>query len=348
MPLDLANCRVAIPRTQEQLTAPDLPWRLDATQVQATRENHDSLLERSSVFRHSRLVQPTIQREPVSTLLVVSWNLERCKNVEGTAAVLARHGADICLLTEMDYGMARSSNRDTTADLAGMLEMGHAFGVEFIELGLGDAREQDQHAGQVNDLGLHGNAIASTLQFEQVAILPLDAGGAWFNDDGGNDQRRIGGRMGIAAQLRLPQPIWFIAVHYESRLGPNDRAEETRNLLKHIHTLCGNAPVLIGGDFNCKTISENGLTGHAALEAPAEAEPMFALLAEAGFDWRSCNTTETTTRNHPWSVEKSRTHKIDWFFSRGLDCRAPAVIPAVDENGMNLSDHEAIAVEIVL
>jgi hypothetical protein len=38
--------------------------------------------------------------------------------------------------------------------------------------------------------------------------------------------------------------------------------------------------------------------------------------------------------------------RIDWFFSRGLCCTAPAVIPAIDESGQAISDHEALAVTI--
>lgn len=278
---------------------------------------------------------------------IAAWNLERCKDVEGAAALLSQSKADICLLTEMDFGMARAGNRDTTADLADALGMNHAFGVEFIELGLGDQREQTEHAGQQNSAGLHGNAVLTRLPSDRAAILPLDAGGAWFNDAAGNDQRRIGGRMAIALRLLLPQPLWVIAVHYESRLGPKDRSQETRILLDHIAALCGDEPVLIGGDFNCKEVTLSGLQGPDALDRPGSAEPMFDLFAEAGFDWRPCNTTQTTTRGHPWTPPEQSPRKIDWFFARGLICQNPSVAAATSVDGANLSDHEAIFTEVV-
>ena len=44
------------------------------------------------------------------------------------------------LLSELDAGMARTQNLDTTRAIARDLGAGHAFGVEFVELGLGDTR----------------------------------------------------------------------------------------------------------------------------------------------------------------------------------------------------------------
>ncbi len=348
MPRDVTNHRPATTQTSEFLATPSLDWREAATAVQANRDSHDRLMAQSGLFDSVRVFQAGQRQQASNVLRVAAWNLERCKNVEGAAALLSQAKADICLLSEMDLGMARAGNRDTTADLAEALGMNHAFGVEFIELGLGDQREQADHVGQQNSAGLHGNAVLTGLPSDRAAILPLDAGGAWFNDAGGNDQRRIGGRMAIAQRLALPQPLWVVAVHYESRRGPEDRAQETRILLDHITALCGDDRVLIGGDFNCKEVTLSGLRGTDVLERPGSAEPMFDLFAEAGFDWRSCNTTQATTRSHPWTPPEKSPHKIDWFFARGLTCRNPAVAEAVAADGTNLSDHEAIFIEIAL
>ena len=78
-------------------------------------------------------------------------------------------GADVVLLTELDVGMARSGNRHTVRELARTMGAGYAFGVEYVELGLGDDREKAWHAGESNAVGLHGNAILSK--------APLDASG---------------------------------------------------------------------------------------------------------------------------------------------------------------------------
>jgi hypothetical protein len=64
-----------------------------------------------------------------------------------------------------------------------MLGFGHVFGVEFVELALGDGRETDECAGQSNLHGLHGNAVLSRFPFDRVALIPLDGGGAWYVSD---------------------------------------------------------------------------------------------------------------------------------------------------------------------
>lgn len=333
--------------TSTSLTPPSDDWRTAANSGTATPERHAELRRISGCFDHVRVSQPAIAAAPPPRLTVIAWNLERCKHVAESAAVLAREQADICLLTELDLGMARAGNRDTSAEMAERLAMGAAFGTEFIELGLGDLREQAEHAGECNRGGLHGNGVLSRLAIDRAALLPLDDDGFWYIDAAQRDQRRIGSRMAIAVRHTAPRPFWVVAVHFESRLGPAERGREMGALLAHVDRLCGEEPVLIGGDFNTIGLMHAGLEGTALLERPQDAEPMFVRLADAGFDWRACNTPEPTTRNHPWTgADDRRLKKIDWFFARGLACSAPAVIAATGADGENLSDHEAIRVEI--
>ena len=346
MTSDPGSARPATTRCLESFAPPTAAWREAAGGLQANRENHDRLAQASGLFDALRCVQPAAPAVPESTLRVAAWNLERCKHVEPSAALLARVGVDVVLVTEMDLGMARSGNRDTMADLADALGMGHAWGVEFIELGHGDARERLEHGTTPNSGGLHGNGVLTRFPVERAALLPLDAGGDWFAGDTRQDQRRIGGRMAIAVRHLLPDPVWFIAVHYESRLGPEDRGRETLALLSHIDDLCGEEPVLVGGDFNCNALQKAGIEGQEVLARPGDAEAMFVRLADAGFDWSSCNTSDPTTRIHPWMRQDRPTRKIDWFFARGVSCVGPSVAPAVNDEVGNLSDHEVILVEV--
>ncbi|MCX2725524.1 endonuclease/exonuclease/phosphatase family protein [Roseibium salinum] len=338
-----------VDQTVREMETPSEAWRKAALQGEPTPERHAALRQQAACLNTVRLVPADAPALRAERPRVVAWNLERCKHVEETAAVLRREQADICLLTEMDLGMARSGNRDTTGDLARLLGMGHVYGTEFIELGHGDFREQALHGGTPNRDGLHGNAVLARFPIDRALVLPLDNDGFWFWNKDAGDQRRIGGRIAIAVRLLLPQPVWVVSVHYESRLGPPERSEETKVLLAHLDRLTGSEPVLIGGDFNCKGLQEEGVEGEALLTRPETVEPMFARLREAGFDWRTCNTSNLTTRNHAWTIEEYRAFKkIDWFFARGVECRAPAVIPAVDAKGRNISDHEAIAVTLAL
>ncbi|NKB79971.1 hypothetical protein HED49_20590 [Ochrobactrum daejeonense] len=94
----------------------------------------------------------TITRE---TLLVAAWNAERLKYREASAERIQATGADIVLLSEADIGMARSGNRHTVADLARDLGMSYAYGVEFVEMGLGDS-------ANVSGIGMKQMLSAST------------------------------------------------------------------------------------------------------------------------------------------------------------------------------------------
>lgn len=335
----------AVGRIADRLETPPQIWREAALEGELTAERHAALRREAMTLNAVRVTQSDAAVLAGGAPRVLAWNLERCKHVEATADVLRRENADICLLTEMDYGMARSGNRDTTADVAKLLGMGHVFATEFIELGKGDLREQVEFRGVPNIVGLHGNAVLSRYPIGEALALPLDNDGYWYWSETCGDQRRIGGRIAVAARLMTPKPMWAVSVHYESRLGPKERAEETRVMLRHLEGLAGSDPVLIGGDFN--TAALQGRTGAALLTRPEDAEPMFSLLRDAGYDWRSCNTDDPTTRNHPWTPDEHRPlKKIDWLFSRGLTCVGPAVIPAVDREGQTISDHEAIAVTV--
>ena len=327
------------------LPKPALEWRARAFETSVTQENHDRLLSESKVFDAVRIIEKKDQKALTKkNIRIASWNLERCKKIKPSAELIKKNKVDICLLTEMDLGMARSQNLDTTSVMSDLLNMSQAYAVEFIELGLGDKKEQQEFNGISNSWGLHGNGILSSFPIVQSAVLPLDPGGLWFNQETAIDQRRIGGRMAVAVCLLVSKPVWFVAVHYESLLGPKERELETQNLLQQIHSLCGDSPVMIGGDFNCRGLLEKGLKGIEILNRPQDAEPMFQSFLEHGFEWKDSNLSEPTTRNHPWINEPLI--KIDWFFTKGLKCSNPIVIPAVDETNENLSDHEMILVDV--
>lgn len=280
------------------------------------------------------------------TVTIAAWNLERCKHVAESALLMKRHKVDIALLTEMDIGMARSGNIDTVSSLGQHLSMGHAFSTEFIELGLGDLREQQNHSDQLNASHLHGNAVISRYPFQQAAVIPLDKGGLWFDDPGHSVERRVGGRVATATRILLPKPIWFITVHFESRGDPESRSSQCNALLAMIDVLCDNDPVIIGGDFNCNKLRPENLGRNQMMSHPETLEPMFKRLACNGFQWKRANTDQMTTRAHPWHDDSFAAQKIDWFFSRDVQCHNPRVVPAVDRNGVNLSDHELLLVDI--
>ncbi len=285
---------------------------------------------------------------------ILFWNAERGKFPGPAAQLLGGLDAAAILLCELDLGMARSGQAHTARELADRLGMGYAFGVEFLELGLGDAFEQRWHAGQANDAGLHGAAILSPHPLERPALVRLERDGNWF--DGANGERRVGGRMAMVATLQVDgRPVTLAAVHFESHSDPEDRSAQLRRLLGALDRYGGDQPVVIGGDLNTSTLARGWARGSGAkpvlpaarLLDPVPFEPLFEVAAAAGYDWRSCNAQGVPTqRTRPDGTPAPPLGKIDWFLTRGLEVADARTIPAVDDAGSALSDHEVLAVTL--
>lgn len=290
---------------------------------------------------------PPSPARPAGPLVVAAWNLERCKHVEASAAVLAARRPDVVLLSEMDLGCARSRQRHTTADLAARLGFGHVYGVEFVELGLGDERETRDHAGEINRAGLHGNAVLSRFPVRGVALIPLDDGGVWFGAAERPEQRRIGGRNAIAAELDTPfGRLFAVSVHLESLSDPEMRRRQIEHLLDEVDRLAGDRPVVFGGDLNVFELTRRGLDDATMTATPDVVEPAFAVARDRGYAWAGANRPGPTTRPHPWQPSDTQRLRIDWLFVRGLSAGDPWIDPALAPDGTVLSDHDPIGATV--
>ena len=333
-----------IDRTAVTLPVPDPTCLVAALGAPGVKAEHDRFAQAVEALSAIEIRVPAEPLVLAPRWRVAAWNAERCKHVEASAALLRATGADIMLLSELDCGMARSGNRHTIADLAAALGMGYAYGVEFVELGLGDPQEQAAHAGERNAIGFHGNGILSRAPLTDLTLIRLDAGGRWFNGRAGT-QRRLGGRMAIAGRIgRESEGVIVVSLHLESDSDARDRAQQMTRLLAALNARYGNARMVIGGDCNT-----------AALPPAADAplwrdrcetyEPLFAVMERAGFDWRAANDTASTQRRQP---DRTAPHfrRIDWLFTRGLTASAPRTVAAVDDAGAAISDHEAITTDL--
>ncbi len=331
--------------TVDRLLAPSLAWRAAAASAPASM--HAVLLADSGCLDRVECVTAREVADRPASLRVLSWNAERLKYLDASAALLARLEPDVVLLTEVDRGMARSGNRDTVRDLAERLGMGSVFGVEFVELGIGDSRERAWHAGEANRDGLHGNAILSRLPIDRAGMARLETDGFWFSGER-NGERRIGGRQAVLASIA---GITFAAVHLESHSDPAHRGRQTAVLLDDVEAFAAAEPVIIGGDFNTATVAHGAKGGLAPerLLDPVPFEPLFDVMAARGFGWEAANTMGVATqRSRPDGTPSPPFGRIDWLFTRGTAPRSPATIPAVDEAGRAISDHEILAVTVDL
>jgi endonuclease/exonuclease/phosphatase family metal-dependent hydrolase len=325
--------------------------RFPRSEPQASGEVHEAAFPRS---------EPTASGEvhEARELHALAWNAERCKHLDESAAFLAAAGADVVLLTELDWGMARSQQLHTARELASRLGMSFAYGVEFLELDLGGERERSDFAGHRNSVGYHGNAILARGALQRPQLVRLETRGDWF--DGARGEARVGGRCAVLAQVPVGgRDVIFAAVHLDSHGSPSNRADEMHTLLDAIDARDRNAPVVIGGDLNAFSLALADLADRERVEAalrddplrwshPVPHEPLFTVAAERGYTWSQSNVLGESTLRHATDTGSARGKlKLDWFLCRGVAASAPAVIDAVGaRSGSMLSDHEAIAISI--
>ena len=290
------------------------------------------------------------------SLTVMAWNVERLRHLDAISETIAGQAPDVVLLTEVDKGMARSGNGHPLAVLANRLGHGFAYGVEFVELDGGNETERVAAGATRNAEGFHGNAVTSASPLLRPFLVRLDAAGGWFRPERG--QPRIGGRMAIGGQVLLGgHRVTVVSVHLENRTDPAGRTDQARHLLDAIDKYDAEAPVLIGGDFNTLTAGheerhDDPSAWLARLAAEPDRllrverhEPLFTVLAERDYNWRSANNLDLPTQRREPGTPVGR---IDWFFTRGLAASGPATIPAVLPDGGPSADHDALVVTVRL
>lgn len=341
--------------TTAALPAPGHAEITAAITAEPTQAEHDRIARGVTALAAIEYRPPETIAAPRRPLRLAAWNAERLKYGEASAALMRGLDLDILLLSESDVGMARSGNRHTTAELAAALDMGYAYGVEFVELGLGDDREREWHKGQRNHAGLHGNAILSRLPLHDLAMIRLDAGGRWFADrvhgKATGVQRRLGGRMALAGRIATDAgDCVLVSLHLESESDAAGRAQQMTQLLQALNGCYGNTPMVIGGDCNTAALPEIDPArpdeARAWFHRCDAYEPLFGVMQQGGFGWRSANDMAATQRMRPDGRPLPPFRRIDWLFTRSVSAAAPRTVAAVDADGNAVSDHDAIMVDL--
>ncbi len=312
-------------------------------------EFHDELLGSLACLHETEGRPPANGRDPRGWVRVVTWNVQRGRRPTELAALLEGCDPGIALLSELDSGMARTDNDDIPDVLAGALGAGYAFGVEFVELGLGDLLEQREAAGQENSRGLHGNAVVSPAEVVDPAVVRLPGDG-WFADP---SQPRVGGRMAVLATVTIDgMAVQVASTHLENRTDAGHRAEQMEVLLRAVEERAEGGPAIVGGDFNTLGAGFEELfdrTRQRVLRAteptrftwPVAHEPLFEVAAAHGFAWNDANVAAPTTEHDARGLPDHVPLKLDWLLVRGLEARRPTVVPVG-----HLSDHRAVACSV--
>lgn len=331
----------------DDLPAPDLPARpVDHRQAVADTGvfHRIEVVDRRSGADSSRPAGRIGASSGGDGVRVVAANLQRGRHLDAWGDLLAEVDADVVLLSEVDRGMARSGNRHVARELAERLGAGFAFAVEFVELSLGGEEERAAlPAGAHNAFGVHGGAILSRVGLERPAAVRLEFDGAWYPEDG--PEPRIGGRLAVVATVG---GLVAVAPHLESHGGPSGRARQVADLLDLVEPYAAGRPVIVGGDLNTHTMDLSGreeVGGALTPERfrdPVDHEPLFAAAAQRGYEWGAANPAGPTHRTPrgPGNLN------LDWFLTRGLAATGPALVPAVDADGLAISDHDLLAVTV--
>lgn len=221
-------------------------------------------LEQSSLYRKlqpeiQRILQHVWQEQLVASpppaagpVRVIAWNIERGMRVDGIISLLREHpqlrDADVLLLSEVDWGMARTQNRRIVRDIASALGMNYAFAPCYLALSKGAGVER-QAEGE-NAESLHGNAVLSRCPLQHAHSLALPNG----KDKMKGAEKRIGSQRALIADIEHPTGMFrAVSLHLDAHSSQAHRCLQMKQVLDHLETLQPKLPVLIGGDWNTTT-----------------------------------------------------------------------------------------------
>ena len=186
-----------------------------------------------------------------------AWNIERGLRLDEIINTLREHpvlgASDILLLTELDYGMARSGNRFVAREIAEALGMAHAFAPSYVNLSKGAGLES-RAAGE-NAEALHGNAVLSRHPIRRAWSVALTNG----KDKMRGREKRLGSQRAVVAEIEHPTAGAFraVSVHLDAHSSQQHRRRQMSVVLDFLDTLKPELPVLIGGDWNTTTYNSS-------------------------------------------------------------------------------------------
>lgn len=189
---------------------------------------------------------------------VAAWNIERGSFLDGIIDKLKNHNdlrdKDLYLLTELDYGMARSDNYFVAREIAKALKLNYAFAPVYIALQKGSGVESEV-AGE-NKQSIHGLAMFSKYPLKNVHAVPLPNG----KDKMEGKEKRLGYLRALVADVEHPLGTFrAVTVHLDVHCSRKHRELQVSLIMKHLEKL-PRLPTIIGGDFNTTTYNAQNAT----------------------------------------------------------------------------------------
>jgi endonuclease/exonuclease/phosphatase family metal-dependent hydrolase len=185
-------------------------------------------------------------------LRATAWNIERGIELRGIIEAIRQHptisGSDLLLVTELDYGMARSRNSKVPQELAGALGLHFAFAPSYLNLEKGSGLEISVQG--TNAYGLHGNAIFSRFPLREAHSIALPNG----KDKMRGKEKRLGCQRAVIAIVDHPFGRFrAVSVHLDAHSTQKHRMRQMRLVLDDLDRFHPELPVLVGGDWNTST-----------------------------------------------------------------------------------------------
>jgi endonuclease/exonuclease/phosphatase family metal-dependent hydrolase len=198
------------------------------------------------------------QRDVTDSVRALAWNIERGTQFNGIREALKNNpklkDRDLFLLTELDYGMARSGNRFVAKELADALQLNFAFAPVYIALQKGSGVEE--FAEGENENSIHGLAMFSRYPMKNVHAIPLPNG----KDKMWGKEKRIGHLRALIAEIEHPAGAFrAVTIHLDAHCSREHRRLQMKIILDHLSTLSP-LPTLIGGDWNTTTFNSQNAT----------------------------------------------------------------------------------------
>jgi endonuclease/exonuclease/phosphatase family metal-dependent hydrolase len=194
----------------------------------------------------------------LNSISVLAWNIERGIQLEGIIEALKNEpelkDKDLLLLTELDYGMARSGNRFAAKEIADALQMNFAFAPVYIALQKGSGVEEFAEGENTNSI--HGLAMFSRYPMTNVHAVPLPN----VKDKMWGKEKRIVHLRALITDIEHPAGRFrAVTVHLDAHCSRAHRHRQMKIILDHLDTLPP-LPTILGGDWNTTTFNSQNAT----------------------------------------------------------------------------------------
>ncbi len=273
---------------------------------------------------------PPPQAVRAATVRATAWNIERGLRLDSIISVLRDHpelgSSDLLLLTELDYGMARSENRFVAREIAEQLKLNYVFAPCYINLNKGSGLEV--HTSGENRQALHGNALFSRHPLARVHSLALPNG----KDKMKGGEKRLGSQRAVIADVEHPAGTFrTVSLHLDAHSTQRHRHRQMKLVLDHLDTLSPQLPVLIGGDWNTSTYNSRRavysivgffrrvmmgvghvIENHYLNPARWFERALFKELERRGYDYRNLNAPGAGTLHYDVKDLATNTNMADW------------------------------------